>query len=151
MTKIEGGRRTRRVNAWAKAAGEYYRSHKNDSDIQAFSDVLKSPKFKAYYDSKYKKREPKGRRFSKRRRSQKSYKQEMEHREEKEDHDEMEHREEKEDHDEMEHRDEKPKNQKTKTKKTNDDWSWGFNNREQKKMPKKNSYFNGGNKPMYTK
>jgi hypothetical protein len=51
--EVSGGKRTRRVNAWAKAAGEYYRSHKNDPDIQEFSDVLKSPKFKAYYQSKY--------------------------------------------------------------------------------------------------
>jgi hypothetical protein len=38
---------------WAKAAGEYYRSHKNDPKINSFSDVLKSPDFKAYYNSKY--------------------------------------------------------------------------------------------------
>ena len=54
MTKAQsGGRRTRRVNAWAKAAGEYYRSHKNDPNIQEFSDVLKSPDFKEYYQAKY--------------------------------------------------------------------------------------------------
>ena len=48
-----GGRRSRRVNMWAKAAGEYYHSHKNDPKIKEFSDVLKSPDFKAYYQSKY--------------------------------------------------------------------------------------------------
>ena len=49
-----GGRRTRKANMWAKAAGEYYRSHKNDPKIKEFSDVLKSPDFKKYYLSKYK-------------------------------------------------------------------------------------------------
>lgn len=49
----KGGRRSRRVNMWAKAAGEYYHSHKNDPKIKEFSDVLKSPDFKAYYQSKY--------------------------------------------------------------------------------------------------
>ena len=53
MTKKIGGRRTRKVNMWAKAAGEYYRSHKNDPKIKEFSDVLKSPDFKNYYMSKY--------------------------------------------------------------------------------------------------
>ena len=48
-----GGRRSRRINTWAKSAGEYYRSHKNDPKIKEFSDVLKSPDFKAYYRSKY--------------------------------------------------------------------------------------------------
>ena len=48
-----GGRRSRRVNMWAKAAGEYYHSHKNDPKIKEFSDVLKSSDFKAYYQSKY--------------------------------------------------------------------------------------------------
>jgi hypothetical protein len=49
----KGGRRSRKVNMWAKAAGEYYHSHKNDPKIKEFSDVLKSPDFKAYYRSKY--------------------------------------------------------------------------------------------------
>jgi hypothetical protein len=53
MTKQIGGRRTRKANMWAKAAGEYYRSHKNDPNIKEFSDVLKSPDFKKYYLSKY--------------------------------------------------------------------------------------------------
>lgn len=39
-------------NLWSKLAGEYYNEHKNDSDIEKFSDVLKSPKFRAYYESK---------------------------------------------------------------------------------------------------
>jgi hypothetical protein len=42
---IKGG------NLWSKLAGEYYNEHKNDSDIEKFSDVLKSPKFRAYYES----------------------------------------------------------------------------------------------------
>lgn len=46
-------RRSRKPSMWAKAAGEYYRSHKNDPKIKSFSDVLKSPDFKAYYASKY--------------------------------------------------------------------------------------------------
>jgi hypothetical protein len=46
-------RRTRKANMWAKAAGEYYRSHKNDPNIKEFRDVLKSPDFKKYYLSKY--------------------------------------------------------------------------------------------------
>jgi len=53
MVKQTGGRRTRKANMWAKAAGEYYRSHKNDPKIKEFSDVLKSPDFKKYYLSKY--------------------------------------------------------------------------------------------------
>jgi hypothetical protein len=53
MVKQQGGRRTRKANMWAKAAGEYYRSHKNDPKIREFSDVLKSPDFKKYYLSKY--------------------------------------------------------------------------------------------------
>jgi hypothetical protein len=51
--KSKRTRRARKVNNWAKAAGEYYRLHKNDDDIEKFSDVLKSPKFKEYYESKY--------------------------------------------------------------------------------------------------
>ena len=46
-------KRSRKPSMWAKAAGEYYRSHKNDPKINSFSDVLKSPDFKAYYASKY--------------------------------------------------------------------------------------------------
>jgi len=53
MTRQIGGRRTRKANMWAKAAGEYYRSHKNDPKIKEFRDVLKSPDFKKYYLSKY--------------------------------------------------------------------------------------------------
>jgi len=49
----KGGRRSRKINLWAKSAGEYYRAHKNDPKIKEFSDVLKSPDFKAYYQSKY--------------------------------------------------------------------------------------------------
>jgi hypothetical protein len=44
--------KTRKSNLWSKMAGEYYREHKNDSDINCFSDVLKSLKFKAYYKCK---------------------------------------------------------------------------------------------------
>ena len=38
-------------NLWSKLAGEYYEDHKNDPDIESFSDVLKSPKFREYYNS----------------------------------------------------------------------------------------------------
>jgi hypothetical protein len=49
-----GGRtkKARKPNAWAKAAGEYYNANKAKFD--SFSDVLKSPKFRAYYNKKYK-------------------------------------------------------------------------------------------------
>jgi len=49
-----GGRtkKARKMNNWAKAAGEYYNDHKNE--VESFSDVLKSPKFRAYYNKKYK-------------------------------------------------------------------------------------------------
>ena len=54
MLKQEGGRRrkTRKSNSWAKAAGEYYRAHKNE--VNSFSDVLKSRDFRAFYNKKYK-------------------------------------------------------------------------------------------------
>jgi len=45
-------RRTRKLNTWAKAAGEYYREHKDE--FKSFSEVLSSPKLKEYYDAKYK-------------------------------------------------------------------------------------------------
>ena len=38
-------------NLWSKLAGEYYQDHQNDPDIESFSDVLKSPKFREYYNS----------------------------------------------------------------------------------------------------
>jgi hypothetical protein len=63
--------RSQRVNNWAKEAGKYYKIHKGkDPKINEFSDVLKSPKFKAYYHSKYGSGESKGR-FSKTRRIKK--------------------------------------------------------------------------------
>ena len=50
---MKGGRRTRKASAWAAAAGKYWREHKNDPDINEFSDVLKSAKFRAeYYGTK---------------------------------------------------------------------------------------------------
>lgn len=45
-------KKARKMNNWAKAAGEYYNDHKNE--VESFSDVLKSPKFRAYYNKKYK-------------------------------------------------------------------------------------------------
>ena len=116
-----GGRRTRRVNAWAKAAGEYYRAHKKDPEIKEFSDVLKSPKFKAYYHSKYGKKNSrhsfrttrkasKGR-FSRNRRFNKF--------EEEED---------------MEEEEETVyKGKKGKARKEVDDWSWGFDKKRKNK------------------
>ena len=41
----------RKMNNWAKAAGEYYRAHKGD--FESFSEVLKSPEFRKYYNEKY--------------------------------------------------------------------------------------------------
>ena len=38
-------------NLWSKLAGKYYNEHKNDPDIESFTDVLKSPKFREYYES----------------------------------------------------------------------------------------------------
>ena len=53
LQKIGGkGRRTRKLNTWAKAAGEYYREHKDE--YESFSEVLSSPKLKEYYNAKYK-------------------------------------------------------------------------------------------------
>lgn len=53
IPKIGGrARKTRKMNTWAKAAGEYYREHKNE--VNSFSDVLKSKDFKAFYNKKYK-------------------------------------------------------------------------------------------------
>lgn len=53
VPKIGGkGRRTRKLNTWAKAAGEYYREHKDE--YESFSEVLSSPKLKEYYNAKYK-------------------------------------------------------------------------------------------------
>jgi hypothetical protein len=144
-----GGRRTRRVNAWAKAAGEYYRSHKNDPDIKEFSDVLKSPKFKAYYQSKYgnKKYQPSFKstrkasrgRFGKSRRYNKY-----------------------EENDVMEEEEQeivyKGKKGKEKARKEVDDWSWGFDKKNFKEEEQqqdenqkeqrfqKNELFNGGKK-----
>jgi hypothetical protein len=141
-----GGRRTRRVNAWAKAAGQYYSEHKNDADIKEFSDVLKSPKFKAYYHSKYgkKKYQPSFKstrkasrgRFGKSRRFNKF--------------------EEEEDMEEQQEIVYKGKKGKGKAKKQADDWSWGFdknfkeeeNQQEKQKEQRfqKNELFNGGKK-----
>ena len=140
MTKnaITGGRRTRRVNAWAKAAGEYYRSHKNDSDIQDFSDVLKSPKFKAYYQSKYGKKSSRPS-FNSTRKSRGQTRRlnkyvENEEKEEKEDIEE----------EEPIHKEKKDK----KEKKEADDWSWGWESDKKnfKKDEEKNELFNGGKK-----
>ena len=143
-----GGRRTRRVNAWAKAAGQYYREHKDDADIKEFSDVLKSPKFKAYYHSKYgkKKYQPSFKstrkasrgRFGKSRRYNKF-----------------------EENDVMEEEEQEivynGKKGKGKARKEVDDWSWGFdkknfkeeeNQQEKQKEQRfqKNELFNGGKK-----
>ena len=129
--------RTRRVNTWAKAAGEYYRSHKNDPDIEEFSDVLKSPKFKEYYNSKYGKNvSSKSRgRFGKTRR----FKHEDEDMEE----------------DEPMTKAPKGRKGKAKGKKAADDWGWGwesdkkgFKEEEQqgKERFQKNELFNGGKK-----
>jgi hypothetical protein len=53
VQKIGGkGRRTRKLNTWAKAAGEYYREHKDE--FKSFSEVLSSPKLREYYNAKYK-------------------------------------------------------------------------------------------------
>ena len=52
--KHQGGKtkKVRKSNSWAKAAGEYYRAHKNE--VNSFSDVLKSADFRAFYNKKYK-------------------------------------------------------------------------------------------------
>jgi len=52
--KHQGGKtkKARKSNSWAKAAGEYYRAHKNE--VNSFSDVLKSADFRAFYNKKYK-------------------------------------------------------------------------------------------------
>ena len=47
--KRKSKKRGRKTNLWAKAAGEYYREHINE--VKSFSDVLKSPKFKEYYNA----------------------------------------------------------------------------------------------------
>ena len=53
VQKLGGkARRTRKLNTWAKAAGEYYREHKDE--FKSFSEVLSSPKLREYYDAKYK-------------------------------------------------------------------------------------------------
>lgn len=53
VQKLGGkARRTRKLNTWAKAAGEYYRAHKDE--FNSFSEVLSSPKLREYYDAKYK-------------------------------------------------------------------------------------------------
>ena len=154
---MNGGRRTRRVNAWAKAAGEYYRSHKNDPDIQAFSDVLKSPKFKAYYQSKYgnkskssspsfksTRRASRGR-FGRTRRSNKYKKQE----DMNEDMDEDMDKDEDIDKDMDEDMDKRPYKGKKGKKGSADDWSWGWESDKKGKNEqrfKKNEYLNGGKK-----
>jgi hypothetical protein len=170
MTKLmNGGRRTRRVNAWAKAAGEYYRSHKNDPDIQAFSDVLKSPKFKAYYQSKYgnkskssspsfksTRRASRGR-FGRTRRSNKYKKNEDEDMEENMDEDMDEDMDENMDEnmdknmdENMDERPYKGKKGKKGKKASSDDWSWGWESDKKGKNEgqrfKKNEYLNGGKK-----
>ena len=148
MTKEQtGGRRTRRVNAWAKAAGQYYRDHKDDADIKDFSDVLKSPKFKAYYHSKYgkKKYQPsfKSTRKASSGRFGKSRRYNM--------------FEEEEDMDEEQETVYKGKKGKGKARKEVDDWSWGFDkknfkeeeNQQEKQKEQhfqKNELFNGGKK-----
>jgi hypothetical protein len=43
----------RKTSMWAKAAGEYYYKNKGQNGIESFSDVLKSPEFKAEYNAKY--------------------------------------------------------------------------------------------------
>ena len=43
----------RKTSMWAKSAGEYYRKNKGKNGIESFSDVLKSPEFKAEYHAKY--------------------------------------------------------------------------------------------------
>jgi hypothetical protein len=138
MSKQNGGRRTRRVNAWAKAAGEYYRSHKNDPDIREFSDVLKSPKFKAYYQSKYGKKSSRPASTRKERRSR-FIRRSNEEEESKEE-------ESKEEESKEEEEEERPMKKEKKEKKA-DDWSWGFGEEEEKKPKKaykRNRYFNGG-------
>jgi hypothetical protein len=53
VQKLGGkARRTRKLNTWAKAAGEYYREHKDE--FKSFSEVLSSPKLREYYNAKYK-------------------------------------------------------------------------------------------------
>jgi hypothetical protein len=53
VQKLGGkARRTRKLNTWAKAAGEYYREHKDE--FNSFSEVLSSPKLREYYNAKYK-------------------------------------------------------------------------------------------------
>lgn len=56
LQPVTGGKRKskkvkRKMNLWAKAAGEYYRAH--EKEVNSFSDVLKSPEFKEYYRTKY--------------------------------------------------------------------------------------------------
>jgi len=56
LQPVTGGKRKskkgkRKMNLWAKAAGEYYHEHQNE--VKSFSDVLKSPEFKEYYRTKY--------------------------------------------------------------------------------------------------
>ena len=153
-TKIAyGGRRTRRVNAWAKAAGEYYRSHKNDPDIQDFSDVLKSPKFKAYYQSKYGKNTSRPSFNSTRRGSRGSFNKSrrfnkknnrMDNR--------MDNRMEEDENMEEKEEEEKPMNRKGKnTQEASDDWSWGWDSKkkglnEEMEPEKKKGFFNRGGK-----
>ena len=144
-----GGRRTRRVNAWAKAAGEYYRSHKNDPDIKEFSDVLKSPKFKAYYQSKYGKKSSRPSFKSTRKASRGRFSRYNKYEEDED----MEEEGEKEEDVVY-----KEKKGKGKARKEVDDWSWGFDKKnfkeeEEQKEEKqkeqrfqKNELFNGGKK-----
>jgi hypothetical protein len=165
----KGGRHTRKVNAWAKAAGEYYRAHKNDPDISEFRDVLKSPKFKSYYQSKYGKFSKKttNMRFGKfnKNRTMKKMDNEEEKEMEEEDEKEMEEKEEEEkeeDEKEMEEKEEeeyeekKPKGKKMAKKMAKKEssvsdwgeWAWGKKEVEKpkKKSQVKDDYFNGGKK-----
>lgn len=48
--KTNKRRTAKKINSWAKCAGEYYRSHKNE--FSSFAEVLKSPKFKQFYKNK---------------------------------------------------------------------------------------------------
>ena len=162
----KGGRHTRKVNAWAKAAGEYYRAHKNDPDISEFRDVLKSPKFKSYYQSKYGKfsKKPTKVRFGKSNKNHTMKKMVHEEEEEvdeeedeKEKDDEEEEDEKEKDEEEEEYEEKKPKGKKMakkmakKRESSSSDWGeWAWGKKEvekpKKKSQVKDDYFNGGNK-----
>jgi hypothetical protein len=131
MTKQIGGRRTRKANMWAKAAGEYYRSHKNDPNIKEFSDVLKSPDFKKYYLSKYGKGNKKGSQTKFTRRQKKSFKYQKREPEEEIQEDEKEESEDKEDDKNYEwvkvpkKSKGKKNSKKSQPKEEDNEWKWG--------------------------